>query len=97
MILVDTPVAASPQEVSLLSFFPNYDSPRLGQIDFVKKVIAAHPSSGELFYARVDIIRHEVDQSWCLAELELIEPYLFFKACPAAADVLASKLAEIVR
>ena len=47
----------------------------------------------DVLYARVDAIR---DNSGRLAimELEMIEPELFFRFAPAAADVLAAGLAR---
>ncbi|MGE0492911.1 MAG: RimK family alpha-L-glutamate ligase [Vulcanimicrobiota bacterium] len=42
-------------------------------------------------YARVDFLPGP--QGWLLSELELIEPELFFRCCPQAAEVLADGIA----
>ena len=48
-------------------------------------------------YARVDLMRG-LDGHWALSELELVEPELWFRFCPSAADVMAdavvSRLSE---
>ncbi len=46
---------------------------------------------GEWLYARVDFLRDQ-DGALMLSELELVEPLLFFRHCPQAADRLAESL-----
>jgi len=48
---------------------------------FCEKVLAQIP--GPWLYARVDVLKYE--NKWCLGELELIEPQLFFRFAPASA------------
>lgn len=45
---------------------------------------------GEWLYARVDLVSY--NQSWCLSELELIEPDLYLRTCDAA----AARLSEVI-
>ena len=42
-------------------------------------------------YARVDLMRGEHGQ-WLVSELEMVEPELWFRFCPSAADVLANAI-----
>jgi glutathione synthase/RimK-type ligase-like ATP-grasp enzyme len=60
------------------------------EIDFALRAVAAAPSPP--LYARVDFIEHA--GRFELMELELIEPELFFRFRPAAADELATAVAE---
>jgi len=51
------------------------------------------PLSGELLYARVDVVRDDdAGGAPRLMELELIEPSLFLRQCPRALDRLASAI-----
>ncbi|MEZ6197483.1 MAG: hypothetical protein R3F20_17450 [Planctomycetota bacterium] len=50
------------------------------------RVLSAADAADAL-YARVDLLRHEA--SWRLNELELVEPSLFFRHAPEAAETLA--------
>lgn len=65
--------------------------PSAGEIAFAEAAVRAVPF--DVLYARVDAI---VDNDGALAimELEMIEPELFFRFCPAAADALAAGLAK---
>jgi glutathione synthase/RimK-type ligase-like ATP-grasp enzyme len=56
---------------------------------FASDVLAACPEPP--MYARIDMVRNSAGQL-CLMELELIEPELFFRLEPAAADALADAL-----
>ena len=42
-------------------------------------------------YARVDLMRDD-NEAWQLSELELVEPELWFRFCPPAADALAQAI-----
>ena len=44
-----------------------------------------------LLYARIDLLRDDTGR-WVLNELEVVEPSLFFRHAPAAAQKLASAL-----
>lgn len=59
------------------------------EIDFVLEVVAACPE--EPAYARIDIIVDN-DGSLAVSELELIEPELWFRHKPEAADLLAEEV-----
>ena len=48
---------------------------------------------GEPLYARVDMVR-DLNGGWAVSELEMVEPELWFRMCPAAAGVLARAIAE---
>lgn len=61
-------------------------APDREQIEFAESVVAAAPELP--LYARVDIFRDN-EGLWALAELEIIEPELWFRLNPPAADVLA--------
>ena len=61
------------------------------EIDFAKKAVFACPELP--VYARVDLIRDN-DRQLAVAELELIEPELWFRNCPEAADLLADAVLE---
>lgn len=58
---------------------------------FAEKAIAAIPF--DVLYARVDIVRDNAGQL-AIMEVEMIEPELFFRYRPEAADSLASGLAR---
>ncbi len=59
------------------------------EIAFAEKAVAAcHPTP---FYARVDVIKDNNDQL-AIIELELIEPELWFRLMPSAAQVLANSI-----
>jgi glutathione synthase/RimK-type ligase-like ATP-grasp enzyme len=61
------------------------------QIDFAQRAVAACPRPP--LYARVDMVRGE-DDALALMELELIEPELWLRLHPPAADALADAVAE---
>lgn len=68
-----------------------YPSPE--EISFVEKVVAlCQPAP---VYARVDIIWDNQNLP-CVSELELIEPELWFRKNPLAADLFATGIAEII-
>lgn len=52
---------------------------------------AVRAAGGDLLYARADFLRDDSGRL-LLTELELVEPSLFFRHCPAAADRLANAL-----
>lgn len=58
----------------------------------VAAVAACEPSP---LYARVDMVRQQGDQ-WLLMELEMIEPELWFRREPAAAERLATCVRRII-
>lgn len=62
-----------------------------GEIEFALGAVAACPRRPT--YARVDIV--QTADGPRLMELELIEPELFFRFCPEAADSLAGAIARI--
>lgn len=65
--------------------------PTASEIDFAEKAVAAiNPLPA---YARVDIIYDNQDEL-ALIEIELIEPELWFRLFPAAAEALATHLAS---
>ncbi|MFC3626269.1 RimK family alpha-L-glutamate ligase [Vogesella amnigena] len=61
------------------------------EILFAEAAVAAVPF--DVLYARVDLIRDN-DGALAIMELEMIEPELFFRFCPSAADTLASGIAR---
>jgi glutathione synthase/RimK-type ligase-like ATP-grasp enzyme len=65
-------------------------TPNAAESQLAERVIAAVP--GEVAYARVDLVDAPGGPS--VMELELIEPELFFRQCPAAADRLADRLSR---
>lgn len=71
---------------SVMLYEPNQE-----EMDFAEKAVAACQSLPA--YARVDIIRDNHDQL-ALIEIELIEPELWFRLKPEAADRLAEFLAS---
>ncbi len=56
-----------------------------------RAALAAVPAAAPLLYARVDLLRDDRGR-WVLTELELVEPSLFFRHGPHAADALAASL-----
>lgn len=61
------------------------------EILFAEAAVAAVPF--DVLYARVDLIRDN-DGQLAIMELEMIEPELFFRFCPEAADTLAAGIAR---
>jgi glutathione synthase/RimK-type ligase-like ATP-grasp enzyme len=68
-------------------------TPSAAEIAFAERTVAV--CSPQPVYARVDLIR-ERDQL-AVMELELIEPELFFRMRPAAADLLADEVVRVLR
>ena len=68
-------------------------SPDRAMIEFAEKIVSCCPVNPA--YARVDLIWSNTGEL-CLSELELIEPELWFRKHPAAADVLADAIMKIV-
>ena len=66
-------------------------APSKEEIAFAEKAVAA--CSPQPFYARVDVIRDNNDEL-AVIEMELIEPELWFRMNPKAADVLAEAVAN---
>jgi hypothetical protein len=67
--------------------------PNEKEIDFAIRAVQACP--GQPLYARVDLIWNNQNQP-VLSELELIEPELWFRREPDAAEVLADAIAEMM-
>ncbi len=65
--------------------------PSADEILFAEAAVAAVPF--DVLYARVDLIRDN-DGALAIMELEMIEPELFFRFCPEAADKLAAGIAR---
>ncbi len=65
--------------------------PDAEEIAFAEAAVAAVPF--DVMYARVDVIRDN-QQQLAIMELEMVEPELFFRFHPAAADQLASGIAR---
>jgi hypothetical protein len=63
--------------------------PSKNEIEFAKFAIRSCPKTP--IYARVDAF-YDNENELCLGELELIEPELWFRKCPAAADILAEEI-----
>jgi len=61
-------------------------TPSRMEISFAEQAVAACPSMPA--YARVDVLRDN-DGEWAIGELEMIEPELWFRRNPSAADALA--------
>ena len=62
---------------------------------FAEKALLAVPglrTSADLMYARVDVAKHNGE--YCLIELELIEPSLYFNAAPGSGDRFADAFAK---
>lgn len=69
-------------------------APDAAQCAFAEAAVAACPALP--LYARVDFVRAQAG-CYRLMELELVEPELFFRFHPPAADALAQELAEKLR
>ncbi|AMO36039.1 ATP-grasp domain-containing protein [Thauera humireducens] len=69
-------------------------APDAAQCAFAEAAVAACPALP--LYARVDFVRAQAG-GYRLMELELVEPELFFRFHPPAADALAQELAEKLR
>lgn len=69
-----------------------YD-PNAAEIAFAENVLAACPF--DPIYARVDMVKDNFGE-WSLAELELVEPELWFRFHPEAAESLADALAASI-
>ena len=98
IVIVRETAEQSPEEVCPLHYAAlAHHLTHVGlKVKFAHQVLAAHPQADKLLYARVDMIKHDETGEWCLSELELIEPYLHFRAHPEGADALASKLKQFV-
>jgi glutathione synthase/RimK-type ligase-like ATP-grasp enzyme len=66
-------------------------TPSAAEIAFAEQAVAACPQAP--LYARVDAV-HDESGELSLMELELVEPELFFRFHPPAADALAAAIAE---
>ena len=66
-------------------------TPTADEIAFAESAVAACPQAP--LYARVDAVRDDAG-ALSLMELELVEPELFFRFHPPAADALAAAIAE---
>jgi len=68
-------------------------TPTVEEILFAEKVVAAcNPIP---VYARVDVIWNNEDEL-CVSELELIEPELWFRTCPEAAELFAREVVKFI-
>ena len=65
--------------------------PTADEIDFAESAVRACPELP--VYARVDIFKDNEGRT-ALSELELIEPELWFRRCPEAADLLATGITQ---
>lgn len=68
--------------------------PDNSMIEFAEKIVSCCPVTPS--YARVDLIWSNTGDL-CLSELELIEPELWFRKHPAAADVLADAIMKMIK
>ncbi len=68
-------------------------TPTADEIAFAESAVAACPQAP--LYARVDAVRDDLGE-FSLMELELVEPELFFRFCPPAADALAAAIAKTI-
>ena len=68
-------------------------SPTSEEIRFAEEAVASCPSRP--LYARVDAV-HDAAGALSLMELELVEPELFFRFHPPAADALAAEIAALL-
>lgn len=68
-------------------------TPTAEEISFAKKAIASCPEKP--VYARVDIF-YDNHENLALGELELIEPELWFRNCPKAAEQLAEVIYDFI-
>ena len=64
------------------------------EITFAEKTVAA--CSPVPVYARVDVI-WDNDNHLCVSELELIEPELWFRTCPGAAELFAEEVVKFLK
>lgn len=69
-------------------------NPDKSMIEFAEKIVSCCPMPPA--YARVDLIWSNTGDL-CLSELELIEPELWFRKHPAAADVLADAIMKMIK
>ncbi len=69
-------------------------TPTLEEITFAEKTVAA--CSPVPVYARVDVI-WDNDNHLCVSELELIEPELWFRTCPGAAELFAEEVVKFLK
>lgn len=65
-------------------------TPSDAQVELATRAMAVRPGTA---YGRVDMVRRP-DGTWAVMELELIEPELWLRRCPAAADALAGAIAD---
>lgn len=63
------------------------------ELDLAARVVRAAEHGADLLYARVDLLRDD-DGALVVTELELVEPSLFFRHEPGAADRLATALSH---
>lgn len=87
-VVVGNVASASPSGASRTELV----EPTRAQLEVARAAIDAAPFDGALCYARVDLAA--TDRGPLVVELELIEPYLFLLAAPAAADRLAAAIAH---
>lgn len=69
-------------------------SPTEEEIRFAEEVVRNCPSLP--LYARVDVMWDALGRA-CVSELEIIEPELWFRRHPEAANVLAEKIADFIK
>ena len=69
-------------------------TPTAAEVVFAERAVAA--CTPPPVYARVEVVRDN-DGELAVMELELIEPELFFRLCPPAADVPAAEVARSLR
>lgn len=70
------------------------EEPDAAAIDFAERVVRLCPAKP--LYARVDLIRND-QGDWNLGEMELIEPELWFRLQPNAAEALAWSIKEYLK
>jgi len=63
------------------------------EIEFAEQTVAACPSLP--IYARVDVLKDN-DGQWAVGEVEMIEPELWFRDYPEAADALAEAIMKAI-
>jgi glutathione synthase/RimK-type ligase-like ATP-grasp enzyme len=68
-------------------------TPTAEEIVFAERAVAA--CVPRPVYARVDIVRDN-DGRLAIMELELVEPEMWFRTCPAAAEVMAREVGRVV-
>ncbi|MGE0638066.1 MAG: RimK family alpha-L-glutamate ligase [Bacteroidia bacterium] len=69
-------------------------APTAEEIEFAEKTVAACEPIP--IYARVDVI-WDNDNQLCVSELELIEPELWFRTCPDAAELFAEEVVKFIQ